>query len=333
MSKSKVMVIALVVVLVLLAGWSLFKVNGYAVGSSYPDENKYTVGGGTVSGSVENLDIDWTSGQVNIEYHNGSGFIISETANRDLSEDDKLRWWLDGTTLRIRYAKSGLRINFNLDKQLTLSMPAGTELKTADIGTTSGDILIPGLVADEVRLGSTSGNISAVTAAGKLSASSTSGDVTIDQKTDISTVDLGSTSGSISCTLAANAESVTAASTSGSIRLTVAGSVETVSLGSTSGCIYPDLASVGKAEISSTSGIIDGRIAAFHDLKIGATSGNVTLNLPADPGFTCKVDTASGSFSSDLALAKDGNTYTCGDGTARCSINTSSGDIRIGEAK
>ena len=333
MSRSKVLTVALVVVLVLLAGWSLFKVRGVAAGSSYPNENKYTVGGGTVSGTVENLIVDWTSGQVNIEYHKGGDFIISETANRDLSEDDRLRWWLDGTTLRIRYAKSGLRINFNLDKKLTVSLPEGTVLKAADIGTTSADILVPGLAADEIRLGSTSGSISAVTVTEKLTASSTSGGITVEQKTDVGAVDLGSTSGSISCVLGGNASSVTASSTSGSISLAVAGSVETVDIGSTSGCIYPDLASVGKAEFGSTSGCVSGSVSAFRDLKVGTTSGTVSLKLPTDPGFTCRVDTASGSFSSGLALTRSGNTYTCGDGTARCSINTSSGNILIEEAE
>lgn len=333
MNKSKVLVTALVVVLVLLAGWSLFRVNTYASGSSYPDEGKYTVGGATIPGPVENLFVDWTSGEVNIEYHKGDGFIVSETANRDLADDDRLRWWLDGTTLRIRYAKSGLRINFNLEKKLTVSLPEGTVLKSADIGTTSADMNIPGLAADEIRLGSTSGNISAVTVTGKLTASSTSGDITVSQGSDIGTVDLGSTSGSISCSLGANAAAVAATSTSGSISLAVAGSVETVKLRSTSGSIYPNLASVGNAELSSTSGSVEGSVSAFHDLKIGSTSGSVSVNLAADPGFTCRVDTASGSFSSDLALVKNGNTYTCGDGNARCSISTSSGNIRIGEVR
>ncbi len=333
MKKSSVRIIALAVVLVALVAWGIFQVGGFASGMSYPDESKYTAGGTTVSGPVENLYVDWTSGLVNIEYHQGSDIIVSETANRDLGEDDKLRWWLDGTTLRIRYAKSGLRISINLDKKLTVSLPEGTVLKSADIGSTSADLNIPYLAADEIRLGSTSGGINAVTLTGKLAASSTSGSITVRQDTEAGTVKLGSTSGSIACTLGAGADTVTAGSTSGSITLTAAGSVKTVKLGSTSGSIYPALASVEKAEFSSTSGSVNGSVSAFSDLKIGTTSGGVTVNLPADPGFTCRINTASGSFGSDIALVKDGDTYTCGDGSARCSIGTSSGDIRIGAAE
>ena len=313
MNKSKVLTLALIVVLAGLAvcGWLMF--GNTSAGLAYANADKYTVGEATVSGTVENLFVDWTAGQVNIEYHNGEGVIITEKANQPLNEDDKVRWWLDGTTLRIRYAKPGFRISFNLDKQLTVSLPAGTVLKSADISSTSGDLNIPGLVADEIRLGSTSGSISAVTVTDKLTASSTSGNITVRQGDTVGTVDLDSTSGSIS--------------------LDVAGSIETVHLESTSGSMYLHLTSVGKAELSSTSGCVDGVFSAFRDLKIGTTSGSVSVKLPADPGFACRVDSTSGSFSTDLALTKNGDTYTCGDGSAQCSIDTTSGDVRIGKAE
>ena len=329
MNKSKVLTIALIVVLAGLAvcAWSMFGTT--AAGQEYANANKYTVGNTTVTGAVEILDVDWTAGKVNIEYHDGEGVTVSETANRTLNEDDKLRWWLDGTTLHIRYAKSGFRISFNLEKELTVSLPAGTVLKKADISATSADLNIPGLAADEIRLGSTSGDISAVTVTDKLTASSTSGSITVRQGDTIGAVDLGSTSGSISCTLGANAASVSAGSTSGSISLSVAGSVETVKLGSTSGSLYPELASVGKAELSSTSGGVSGSFSVFKDVDIGTTSGKVTLKLNPEPGFTCKVSSVSGDFTTSLSLTKDGNTYTCGDGSGRISIGTTSGDILL----
>ena len=202
MTKSKVLTIALVIVLAGLAVAAWFMFSSTAAGIEYANADKYTIGDTTVTGRVENLFVDWTSGEVNIEYHAGEEIFISETANKALAEDDKLRWWLDGTTLRIRYAKSGLRLSFNLEKKLTVSLPEGTVLNSADLSTTSGDLKIPALAADEIRLGSTSGNIFAVTSgAKKLTASSTSGDVNVEQSTDTDTADLGSTSGSIACKL------------------------------------------------------------------------------------------------------------------------------------
>ena len=313
MNKFSAKTIALIVVLVILAAAAWFMFGGSVSGGlNYANADKYTVGDTTVTSPVENLDIDWTSGPVNIEYHAGSGISVSETANKTLSEDDRLRWWLDGTTLRIRYAKSGIRFSFNLEKKLTVSLPEGTVLKQADIGTTSGDLFIPALAADDIRLNSTSGSIDAVTTTLKLYASSTSGNVKVRQDGDIGAVDLSSTSGSVS--------------------LDVAGTAEEVKAGSTSGNISPVLASVNKADFSSTSGCFSGSVRAFQELKIHTTSGKVDVKLPAEPGFTCKVDSSSGDLTTALSLAKNGNQYTCGDGSARCSIDTSSGDITLGKA-
>ena len=330
MTKSRTFTVALIVVLILLAASAWLMFGRTAAGMSYPDADKYTAGNTTVTKPVSNLYVDWTSGRVNIEYHDGTGVIVSETANRALSEDDMLRWWLDGDTLRIRFAKPGFRISVNLDKQLTVSLPKGTVLKSADIGTTSGDVFIPALAADDIRLGSTSGSIDAVTDTRKLYAVSTSGDVKVRQDSDINTVDLGSTSGSISCTLGGSVKTLEANSTSGSVSLNVAGAAEEVKAGSTSGSIYPDLASVNKAEFGSTSGCFSGSVRAFRELKIHTTSGKVDAKLPAEPGFTCKVSSASGDLTAALSLTKDGNTYTCGDGSAKCSIDTTSGDITLG---
>ena len=328
MTKSKMLTIALFVVLAALAVSAWFAFGTTAAGIEYANADKYSVGGTTVTGAVDSLFIDWTSGEVNIEYHKGEGVLISETSEKKLSEDDKLRWWLDGTTLRIRYAKSGFRISFNLEKQLTVSLPEGTVLKSADISSTSGDLKIPYLAADELRLGSTSGSVTAVTAAKNLAASSTSGDVDVRQTEDIGTADLDSTSGSISCELG-NVKTLTANSTSGAIRATVSGTAGTVKLGSTSGNIYPEIASADSVEISSTSGSVSGGVAAFAGMKVGSTSGSVALRLPAEPGFTLKAGTTSGTFTSDIPLSQNKDTYTCGDGSARGEISTTSGNIQI----
>lgn len=332
MSKSKSLTIALIVVLIALgvAAWFLF--GHTASGLSYPNAEKYSIGDASVSDTVNNLFIDWTAGKVTVEYYDGKEITVSETANRSLSEDDKLRWWLDGDTLRVRYAKPGFRISFNLEKQLTVRLPFGTELKSADISSTSGNLYIPALTADEIRLNSTSGSIDAGTFTKKLDASSTSGDVTVLQNGDLDSADLSSTSGSVSFGLEGSVKKIEANSTSGGVSLTVSGTADDVKLHSTSGNIYTSLASVKKAEISSTSGSFTGTVKSFDDLKIDTTSGRVNAALGTDPGFTCKVSSSSGDFSSELSLVTNGNTYTCGDGSAKCEIGTSSGDIWLSKA-
>ena len=327
MSKYKIITAALILCLVALGvcAWFMF---GSSAGLTYANADKYTAGGATVTGPVRNLYVDWTEGAVNIEYHSGSGVVISETADKALSENDKLRWWLDGDTLRIRYARSDLRISARLNKVLTVSLPEGAVLNTADLGVTSAAMNIPGLVADEIKLDSTSGDIIAVTLTKKLTANATSGDMHITQAGEIGDVNLFSTSGSIECVLT-GAKGVYADSTSGAVSLTLSEGAEKIRVDSTSGNVYVDTAFAGKADLSSTSGTVTVKAASFNELKIHSTSGAVTAYLPEKPGFTCSVDTTSGSFDSVLALAKDGKNYVCGDGSAKCVIDTTSGDVRI----
>ena len=329
MNKSKALTIALIVVLVALAAcaWFMF---GNVGGISYPDADKYTAGDTTIASGVENLFVDWTAGAVNIEFHNGEEITVSETANRTLSDDEKLRWWLDGNTLRIRYSKPGIRLSLDSGKVLTVSLPKDLVLSSADIGSTSGDLQISSLTADEIRLNSTSGNIEAYVTTPKLTAASTSGDMNLSPDEGIETVKLGSTSGSIFCALG-DAREVIADSTSGGVQITSFGEIDNLEIRTTSGSVYTDIAKVKKMYSRSTSGTFNGNIVSFSEAKIDSTSGNVIVNLLPETGFTCKVSTSSGSFSSDLSLTKDGNTYTCGDGKAPLSISTSSGSIRLGE--
>lgn len=285
--------LALIVVLAALAAGSWIMFGRTAAGTDYPNADQYSVGNASVSGTVHNLFVDWTAGKVTVEYYDGADIRIEETAGRTLSDDDKLRWWLDGDTLRVRYAKPGFRISFNLDKQLTVSLPRDLALKSADISCTSGDLIIPALNAEAIRLDSTSGNIEAGTNGKTVAASSTSGDVKVTQETPL----------------------------------------ESVKLDSTSGTIFPSFTAVDKAEFHTTSGGVTGTVVSFGDLQASSTSGSIDLKIGTEPGFTCKAHTTSGEFNTGLSLTKSGDTWTCGDGSASCILDTTSGNIRLEKAE
>lgn len=330
MNKSKLTTGALLVVLLLLAG-GCFLIFGDSLGlAAYANADKYTVGDADISSAVENLEIDWISGKVNIQYHAGSGISLSETANRNVSEDEKFRWWLDGKTLRIQFAAPKLFSFNNLQKTLTVSLPENSVFKSVSIGTTSGDISVPAMTADELRFDTTSGDVDAVITAKNLNASSTSGDMEILLDSDIRSAILGSTSGNITLS-AVSAENIDMKSTSGNLSLTLSGDVKKLHLDSTSGAILADLASADKAEFDSTSGNMNVTLQSFSDLDLDATSGDITLKLPKAPGFTLDLDSRPSHLSSALALEKNGSKYTYGDGSARLRIDTTSGNIRIEE--
>ena len=331
MNKSKILVVALIVVLLCLVSGTYSIFGGkVSIGlAAFANEDKYTIGDTEITSTVENLDIDWTSGKVNIEYHAGSGVSVSETANRDTSEDEKLRWWLDGTTLRIKYAKPQLTIFNNLKKTLTVSLPEGIVLKNVDIDTTSADIGVPSMTADEIKFDTTSGDVNAVITAKKLSASSTSGDLNVRQDSDINTAHFSSTSGTLAFTVP-SAEKISMESTSGDISVTVPGTVGDLNLDSTSGSIKPDIANTDKAKFSSTSGDITATLVSFKDLNVDVTSGDVTLKLPEISGFTLGLDARPSKLKSSLAMVKKGDEqYVYGDGSARLRVSTTSGDVHI----
>ena len=331
MKKLHILITLLIICLIVMAIFSGTSVLSIGVGT-YEHADQYRAGDTTVTSAVENLEVDWTEGALNIVFHEGSGIAVSETAKKTLTDDTRLHWWLDGATLRIHYAKSGLIINENLEKKLTISLPEGLVLNKADIGGTSADIIISALAADDMILGSTSGDIRALVAAKKLNASSTSGSLDITQRGGSDSVTLHSTSGSVNASLE-DVKVISLSSTSGSVTLIQAGEAESVTLHSTSGSVRAENVNARKADAASTSGSVTVLMDALYDLHVSSTSGTVTATLPATPGFTCKVSTASGSFNSAIALNKDGDTYSCGDGSGSVKLETASGNIRILEKK
>ena len=72
-------------------------------------------------------------------------------------------------------------------------------------------------------------------------------------------------------------------------------------------------------------------VAQFGELGIHVTSGNVEAALSAVPGFTGKFSVTSGRVDTQMPLAKSGDTYTCGDGSGKLTISTTSGNILVKE--
>ena len=81
--------VALIVVLVALAAAAWYMFGSAAGGLDYPNADKYTGGDAEITGAVNSLFVDWTSGKVTVEYWDGAAVSVSETASRTLSADEK----------------------------------------------------------------------------------------------------------------------------------------------------------------------------------------------------------------------------------------------------
>ena len=314
------------VVLIASLFLSVSRVIGFA-GGSYPHSEEYSAGDAKIRETVKNLDISWLNGTVRLAYHNGKEVILEETSNRKISSEHQMRWWLDGDTLHIRYAKSGLRITREPEKDLTVTLPKNAVLEDVHFSASSGTLMLPSVKAEQLELEVTSGSIYARANAKSMTLSSSSGSIELLAEGEAEKIVANTSSGDIQIDVE-DAESVRLSATSGSIEATVNRS-ETFRATSSSGSIHAELGEAETAELECTSGRIRVKTDTLNTLKVRSSSGDVSVSVPKKPGFTAKIATSSGSIDNRLSLTKQGSDYICGDGSGTLDIQTTSGDIRI----
>ena len=135
----------LLTLLLLLTALCLLLTSCVSVGYVYTDAKKYTAGGTRIDGRVEDIDINWIDGAVNVARHDGNGIILKETSGKKLSQDEELHWYLDGKELKVQYAASGFRRMSGLQKELTVFIVSqrASSIRNADriIVLDDGDVV------------------------------------------------------------------------------------------------------------------------------------------------------------------------------------------------
>lgn len=257
----------------------------------YSNADRYTAGDFTYDESkVKKVEIEWASGSVTLK--NGKGTLsVSESGADALKEEEKLHWWIDGTTLKIKFCKSGVKLLLNglNKKDLTVELPAFADLEIEvasgkvigeemlDLGevhveTASGGASIGFLSAKEIRIETASG-------AWKLGSVSVSGDFKVDTASGGLTVD------------EITAETVKVDNASGSISF--------------------------------------GKIAA-EEVHIDSASGSIKLGLAdQEAGAEIEYESVSGSFKCNLPYEKSGKTYQIGRGLMKVQIEVVSGSVTV----
>ena len=200
------------------------------------------------------------------------------------------------------------------DTRYEVTVPVGTRLL---LRSTSGDITARG-VRGEVEAHTTSGDLQVEGGATRITLESVSGDVRAEQLDG--TVRVNAVSGDVAL-----------GQVTGEIE------VETVS-----GEITMTDARSKWVRTETTSGDLEyhGTIDPAGRYDFTSHSGEITLTVPPDAGGTLNVETFSGSIESDFPMTiqpngqnSDGRPkrmqFTFGNGNARISVETFSGDIRI----
>lgn len=265
-----------------------------SLGYVYTDAGRYTSGGGSIDGRVKDLDINWTDGSVLVTRYQGSRIRLSETASGQLTDDTSLHWYLDGSTLRVQYAASGLRLLPRLHKQLVVELPASMALDEVEISVASAQVEADGLEAEELVIRSASGRVA------------------LRQQ--------------------GLAEKVKVETASGGVAV-AAEQVEELRISTASGMVVVDAMQVDEADVNTASGNCTLQFATTPDrLDVNAVSGTVTILLPQDAGFTADVDTLSGVVGGSLQPENLGkNTWVHGNGKSRIQVDTVSGDVYLNE--
>ena len=114
---------------------------GIRTNFDYEDGDSYSIGPGEVSTNITNIDIDWINGAIEIKNHDEDTILINEEYKGDIAEDDRLRYLVDGDTLKIKYRKaSNHPIHIKATKNLVLTVPSSLKIDSYLIDSISGEV-------------------------------------------------------------------------------------------------------------------------------------------------------------------------------------------------
>ena len=296
-----------------LCGCGSFRLISIPVRGSSGAAMAYSSGNAEITDRITDVEVEWAAGSVDIIYA-GDKIVLEESASRELNDENRMAWSVDGTRLVIKFTKDNVFGSINFAKALTLTLPEEFRAQSISVSCASAAMKAEYLSAKRLELSSASGRITVGSCeADEIEISTASGDVDVAQSGKCGELEIDSASGKVSARL---------------------DRVDELSIDTASGSVEVSADTIGEAGIETSSGGARLTVySAFDELEIDSASGRVSLLLPEAQGFTALVDTASGRLESDLALAFKGGRYVYGSGSARLEIDTSSGDITIGCAK
>lgn len=323
-------ILVLSVTAFLLAGCSGEKTLKYTE-YEYKDAGNFKTGNATLAGEIEALNVDWMSGEVRIEYGDDQQIKLSETANMELDDSLKVHYQMVGRTLVVKFCASGEGERLiNLNKKLTIFLPADCEMNRIDVNTKNADVYMGDILCGYESV--VTGNGCVETEAEKtqrLIVYTSGGSIDADlENTEI--VQLNTVSGSIDA-IVDNALDVSAVTASGPITLKQKGRTEKLRVESAEGKLDIKVNEVVSPSFNSSSGNIKikfKKLPAQADVR--STSGKISIQMPKDAQFTATIKSASGDFGCDFDdVTRNGKTYTRGDGSFDLNLSTTSGNIKI----
>lgn len=264
---------------------------------SYELDGTYNIG----TAGLDSISIDWASGGVTVKPYDGNDIRISEFAQRELQDKERLAYETSGGTLTVRYLDRGITGPVPSKKlEVLVPRPLCEALRNFTVSAASASVNAADLTADTIDIHAMSGSIDlSGIASGTFNADSSSGSISVSsiQSGDIR---ISSLSGSVRVS-DSGAGTFNCNTSSGSIR--VSGAYNNVKLISLSGRITLDNSasrSVLSADSSSGSQELSG---SFDSVDAKSLSGSVMISSPVVPA-SLRADTSSGSIT--IAVPNEG---------------------------
>lgn len=258
--------------------------------------------------SVQRIDINLISEDVEVYGTEGDTFKIVQNSNYRIKEKDKLLVEENGNTIKITKSfKNRVKFGSWNRRELTqIYVPKSFQGKIEG-GTVSGELSMSNLVVKEVVAKTTSGEIEL-------------------KDIQCKRIIVGSTSGD--CQLEGlSANEVEVNTTSGEIGIDIVG--EKIIAKSVSGDIFVD-GNYRDVEAKTTSGEIEiGSSSIMDQVDLTTVSGDMLIRIPQDSGFELDFRAVSGTPTGDMIKGKyeKGEVYTYGDGYTQIDTRTTSGDV------
>jgi len=273
---------------------------GIGIGQSnyfYDDFDEYTMGGGTVDGAVSALSINWISGSVTVDYHDGDGVILRESTSDETDEKSSMYYRLKDGALTVQFAASGkheMKVLNILRKDLTVLLPRDTVCTDLSLNLVSAE-----------------------------------GRCTVEaERIDCNTVSGGVTLKGTDC------DALSVQSVSGKVKAVLSGKLRTAKLDTVSGDLSLTALALGDLKANTVSGDLSLTVQSEPGgMEVNSTSGDFDLFLPSEADLTVKIDSVSGDLESDLPLIKQKDeVYLLGEGGGECRFHSVSGDMYIAHA-
>ncbi|MGX9754816.1 DUF4097 family beta strand repeat-containing protein [Clostridioides difficile] len=296
--------------------------------SSNKNYDKYlTVKSESFSNKINNIDVDWISGEVRVLKSDSNKIKLIQKAPSNFSKKKIAKIKVDGNTLSIidNSAKKFF-IGIGLPKSTVLELYLPEKLyNSINLSTTSADIYSTYLKSNMAYIESVSGNIEMSGKIDRMTLETTSSNINI-KKLDSKSVNCNSVSGKIQ--LFGKADDLKINTTSGDIDLKNMDNNNLI-CESTSGKVNLD-GRFSDIKSESTSGDI--KISSSEMLssfKCDTISGDVDLYIPENSGFTLDFSKVSGNLNSNFKLLQDGDSYIYKNGTAKMYVDTTSANFNI----